>query len=89
MDSNQDGYLDYNEFLGGLFKIYLSTFEQKIAFVFEIYDFDRDGFITKEDISSILSYMPVLNSTPVISEGKFTSEGGSATDFKDRVETLQ
>lgn len=89
MDLNSDGYVDYREFLTGLLRIYCSTFEQKTKFVFEIYDFDGDGLISKEDISTILSYMPVTKSTPVEVEGKFTQEGGGASDFNERFETLQ
>lgn len=89
MDLNNDGYVDYREFLTGLLRLYCSTFDQKTKFVFEIYDFDGDGFISKQDISTILGYMPVTKSIPVLGEGKFTQEGGGTTDFRDRFETLQ
>lgn len=72
MDLNSDGYVDYREFLTGLLRIYCATFEQKTKFVFEIYDFDCDGYISKGDIETILSYMPVTKNIPVIGEGKFT-----------------
>jgi len=72
MDLNSDGYVDYREFLTGLLRIYCSTFEQKTRFVFEIYDFDADGYVSKEDISTILSYMPVTKTTQVDGEGMFT-----------------
>jgi Ca2+-binding EF-hand superfamily protein len=88
MDLNNDGYVDYREFLTGLLRIYCSTFEQRTKFVFEIYDFDGDGLVSKEDISTILSYMPVTKSTPVLGEGKFTQEGGGAQDFNERIETM-
>lgn len=88
MDLNNDGYVDYREFLTGLLRIYCSTFEQRTKFVFEIYDFDGDGLVSKEDISTILSYMPVTKSTPVLGEGKFTQDGGGASDFNERIETL-
>ena len=89
MDLNSDGYVDYREFLTGLLRIYCSTFDQKTKFVFEIYDFDGDGYVSKDDISAILSYMPVTKSIPVQGEGKFTQEGGGAADFQERFETLQ
>ena len=65
LDLNGDCYVDYREFLTGLLRIYCSTFEYKTKFVFEIYDFDNDGLISKEDISAILSYMPVTKNVPV------------------------
>jgi Ca2+-binding EF-hand superfamily protein len=78
LDLNNDGYLDYKEFLTGLLRVYCSTFEQKTKFVFEIYDFDNDKKISKEDISTILNYMPVVKTKVVESEGKFTQDGGGA-----------
>ena len=72
MDLNCDGYVDCREFLTGLLRIYCSTFDQRTKFVFDIYDFDTDGFISKDDISTILSYMPVTKNVPVLGEGKYT-----------------
>ena len=42
------------------------------------YDFDRDGYITKEDVRLILSHIPIVNSQKAksVSEGTFTQEGG-------------
>lgn len=72
MDLNSDSYIDYREFLSGLLRIYCSTYDQKTKFVFEIYDFNNDGFVTKDDISTILGYMPVNKNNNIIGEGKFT-----------------
>lgn len=41
-DVDGDGYLSSKEFLTGLLRIYCSQFDQKMKFVFDIYDFDRD-----------------------------------------------
>ena len=60
LDTDKNGYLDQVEFLTGLFRIYCSTFDEKADFIFEIYDFDSDGFITKTDISTILASLPVM-----------------------------
>ena len=72
MDANGDGYIECKEFLTGLLKIYCSTYDQKTQFVFDIYDFDSDGYIAREDITSILNYMPIVKDGPVQGEGKFT-----------------
>jgi len=57
------------------------------------YDFNKDGVITKEDIHTILSYMPVISQieTPQIENpgGKIQQEGGNATTFKKRLEILE
>lgn len=61
MDEDGDGFLDLKEFINGLFKIYFSTFETKCQFVFDIYDFDADGEIAREDVRIILSYIPQVS----------------------------
>jgi len=70
--------------LTGLFRIFCSSFDEKADFVFEIYDFDGDGFITKNDISTILSSLPVINfsNNTANTEGKFTQEGGGLDNFE-------
>jgi len=56
-----------------------------------MYDFDKDSFITKEDIRLILSHIPVDNAiTGVsVSEGSFTTEGGGHQIFLDRIQTQE
>ena len=84
MDTNDNAYLDQREFLTGLFRLYCSNFDEKAELIFEIYDFDGDGFITKNDISTILGSLPVINFSSVNrqSEGKFTQEGGGLDNFE-------
>jgi len=75
MDADDNQYLDQREFLTGLFRLYCSSFDEKTEFIFEIYDFDNDGFISKSDISTIMASLPVINfsaTSKVQSEGKFT-----------------
>ena len=71
LDLNSDGYVDVKEFIHGFFKIYYSNLETKIKLAFDMYishqllmtnfryDFDRDGYVRKEDVRLILSYIPI------------------------------
>ena len=43
-----------------MFKVYFSKLETKIQLAFDMYDFDRDGLISKEDIELVLSHVPLL-----------------------------
>lgn len=61
LDTDASGYIDHREFLTGLFRVFCSSFDEKADFVFEIYDFDGDGFISKIDISTIMASLPVIN----------------------------
>ena len=42
------------------------------------YDFDRDGYVRREDIRLVLSHIPIEKTiiSNIIGEGKFTQEGG-------------
>ena len=89
-DIDKDGYLNSKEFLTGLLRIYCSQFDQKMKFVFDIYDFDNDSFITRSDITTIITCMPVVaDRSHINAEGKFTQEGGGATTFDQRVSSLE
>ena len=72
-----------------MFKIYYSKLESKIKLVFDIYDFDSDGLISKEDIRLVLSHVPTIHMNKSLckgeggraQEGKFTQGGGDMGDF--------
>ncbi len=61
-DLNNNGYLDTQEFINGMKMLFSETFDNFVKFIFDFYDFDKDGKISKEDIQIVLSYIP-LNST--------------------------
>ena len=62
LDSDKDGYLSPKEFIQGLSIIYCEEICSLIEFIFLFYDFDYDGYITREDIHAIMSYIPVIHS---------------------------
>jgi hypothetical protein len=79
------------EFVHGFFKIYFSNLDTKLKFIFDIYDFDKDGYIIKEDVKLILSYIPTTHtvSGQMAQEGMFTQEGGGNQVFADRLQTQE
>ena len=58
-DLNKNDYLHPKEFLSGMISLFSDNFEQSAKFIFNFYDCDRDGFITKEDVRVVLSYVPI------------------------------
>jgi len=50
LDTNNNGYIDYTEFLAGCMKskIYLS--EENLRRAFQYFDKDQSGFITKDEL---------------------------------------
>ena len=54
------------------------VYDSILIFIFFRYDFDKDGYITKEDVRLILSHIPIVNTATktCIQEGSFTKNGG-------------
>jgi len=91
-DQNGDGYLDLTEFASNLFKLYSSEFYVKMKLIFDLYDFDKDGFITRDDAKTLLSHVPLhkkINENPSPNEGLFTQSGGGFEDYTDRCESQE
>jgi len=91
-DENNDVFIDLNEFVSGMFKIYVSDMNTKLRLVFDIYDFDKDGSVTKDEIKTVLCYVPInkiLEGKLIRKEGKFTQEGGGNEVYLDRVKSQE
>lgn len=58
-DKNKNEYLDTKEFIQGMTLLFSEIFQHLASFVYKFYEFDRDGFITKEDVRVVLSYVPL------------------------------
>jgi hypothetical protein len=51
-----------SEFIQGMLNLYSPDYEIVTKLIFDIYDFDRDGQVSKEDIRVLLSYVTYKNS---------------------------
>ena len=56
-DSNNSGVLKSSDFIKGMTTLFCEDFEICCPFIFNFYDFDKDGKISKEDIRTVLSYV--------------------------------
>jgi Ca2+-binding EF-hand superfamily protein len=90
LDANNDEYIDLREFVYILFKIYYSDFDTQVKLVFDIYDFDKDGSITKEDVRIILSYIPILKEKKTKGkEGAYSQSGEEVENFETRIKVQE
>lgn len=53
--------------------LFTDSSERMMKFVFNFYDFDKDGNISKEDIRTVISYIP-LNTQAKLNSNKLKYE---------------
>ena len=62
------------EFIEGLTTLFSDSTDKIEKFIFQLYDFDKDGFISKEDVRVVLSYIPLNVRSKVSSEFRLKFE---------------
>ena len=58
-DEDKDGFLSSKEFILGMNKLYNGSYQDTVKLIFDILDFNHDGFIEKDDAKMILSLLPL------------------------------
>lgn len=59
-DQQNDGVIHEDEWVIGLSVLLKGTQEERIKYTFSIYDLNNDGFITKEEIFSLLRFIHLI-----------------------------
>jgi hypothetical protein len=60
-DIDKDGYLSKQELVDGLIKLFQDIVGEGTKLVFSLLDFDHDGFVTLEDMTTLCSHIPTLD----------------------------
>ncbi len=61
--------------------LFTETYDAQSKFIFDFYDFDKDGYISKEDVRLVLSYIPLKTKKMAQKDDKYVE------DYKDRIES--
>ena len=59
-DINKNNYLSPRGFIEGMTVLFSESLTKLIKFVFCFYDFNNDGYVERDDIRVVLSYIPIL-----------------------------
>ena len=59
-DMNKSNYLSPRGFIEGMTVLFSESLKKLIKFTFCFYDFNNDGFVERDDIRVVLSYIPKL-----------------------------
>ena len=57
-DTDSSGAINFQEFVTGMALIYHGTVDEKRKFLFEMYDLDGDGVVTREELTTMLTHVP-------------------------------
>jgi len=63
-DRDKNGYISFEEFVVGLSILSRGTTEEKLRWVFDLYDVDQDGLLTKEDIEQVVGSVYEMMGSP-------------------------
>jgi hypothetical protein len=56
-DKNKDGFLSFMEFCSTILRLNSSDTNIKMKLIFDIFDFDGDGILNKEDIKTVMVHL--------------------------------
>jgi len=59
-DTNNSGYIDFRQFLTTLSAQLKGSFEDKLKWLFGLYDADATGYISKEDLSNMITVSNII-----------------------------
>ncbi|XP_030327764.1 guanylyl cyclase-activating protein 3 isoform X2 [Strigops habroptila] len=70
---NQDGFIDFLEFIAAINLVIRGKIEQKLKWYFKLYDADGNGCIDKKELVSIFTAIQAINGHADMSAEEFTN----------------
>merc|ERR1712029_107774 len=85
-DSNNDGYIDFTEFMLIFFIMSDGTPEEVLTKIFRVFDVNSDGTITQKEMTKLIKDMYGLlkSDDPELAAGKFVAKSAFAEMDKDQ-----
>ena len=61
--STEEKKLSLDDFSQGIYEMFFSPIEIKAQFIFDVFDFNKDNFIEKDDVFLLLSHFHLIENT--------------------------
>ena len=75
-DKDNDDKLNSMEFKNGINRLFAEHFEDNLKLVYDLFDFDSDGKVSKEDIRILLSHVPLAHLLDLNEDGMAKKDHG-------------
>lgn len=86
-DSKRKDIIEFGFFKYGMNTLFCDDYKNILRFIFDFYDFDGDGKISKEDIRTVLSYVEFTNKKENNNDNNKNIETNSGSDMNKSLNT--
>ena len=83
-NNNEEEFLSADNFINNMLDLFVGGFNQLSNIIFNLFDFKNDGQITSDEISIILSYIPISHKNYDNKKFKFEQD-----EFIDRIQSQE
>jgi Ca2+-binding EF-hand superfamily protein len=87
LDTNEHSSLSQDDFITGMINLYLGDYKTLIKMMFNMYDYNRDGKINRNDIKIVFNYIP-LKPNEIYQRYKIKYEGDNINDRKESIHEI-
>ena len=87
LDANNHSSLSEEDFVSGLLNLFLGDYKSLVKIMFNMYDYDRDGKISRKDVKIVFNYIP-LKPNEIYQRYKIKYEGDNINDRKESMNEI-
>jgi len=87
LDTNSHSSLSEEDFVSGLLNLFLGDYKTLVKIMFNIYDYNKDGKISKKDVKIVFNYIP-LKPNEIYQRYKIKYEGDNINDRKESMNEI-
>ena len=87
LDTSEHSSLSQDDFITGMINLFLGDYKTLIKMMFNMYDYNRDGKISRNDIKIVFNYIP-LKPNEIYQRYKIKYEGDNINDRKESINEI-